>query len=455
MKKPTNLEELSIICDNLLDAVIIMESDGTITHWNAMAQKMIGASKQEALGTKLCDTIFHESADSIEREECKSLLASFDFHAGEKRREMVIRKQGGVNQPVLITLKPVKFEEQDNILVIIKDISARVRSESMLRDIAFEIIGSTSEEVFNAMANYLAEIFSADYCLVGELVEGKRDIIKTIAVNEKGKVANNFEYNLVGSPFEEDVATGAYFCMSDAREAFPSAELLKEWEIDSFIGTPIYDLSGRIIGVLAIMACKMLDNLNLAEVMLQIFSLRASAELERMRSEREIEKKNRMLLELSVTDSLTNLYNHKYILDSLTKEIDREGRYHNNLSIIMFDLDHFKKINDTFGHQVGDEVLISVASTLKSSLRPVDIIGRYGGEEFLAILPNQSIESAKIVGEKIRENIQDIKWDVPDLKVTVSGGIIQFKDESAADLINKADELLYRAKENGRNRMEI
>ncbi|MCP4150123.1 MAG: diguanylate cyclase [bacterium] len=169
----------------------------------------------------------------------------------------------------------------------------------------------------------------------------------------------------------------------------------------------------------------------------------------------ELNKKNKILENLAITDSLTGLYNHKYIIERLRNEISEAKRYKKNLSIVMMDIDYFKKVNDTYGHQVGDDVLVGVSTAITDNLREVDLAGRYGGEEFMLILNVTNLEGAKIVAQRIRKAIQNLTWDIEELNVTISAGLACLKDENASALIEKADALLYKAKKNGRNRLEI
>ena len=164
----------------------------------------------------------------------------------------------------------------------------------------------------------------------------------------------------------------------------------------------------------------------------------------------ELNNKIRELEDMVIRDSMTNLYNHKYVLDRLTDEISRAARYNDIVSIIMFDLDHFKLVNDKYGHTIGDDVLLKVTDVLTSSTRTSDIAARYGGEEFLVVLPSSNLDAAKVVAEKIRSAIENLKWD-NGLHVTISAGVTQSCGESATELLIKADSLLYQAKENGRN----
>ncbi len=167
-----------------------------------------------------------------------------------------------------------------------------------------------------------------------------------------------------------------------------------------------------------------------------------------------LKEQNELLQKLSITDRMTGLYNHQYIIDSLSKRIAESKRYKQPLSIAMMDIDFFKKVNDSHGHAFGDHVLIKISSIMEDTIRKTDMVGRYGGEEFLVIFTNTDSKNALKTTERIRESVEKQKWDKPKLKVTISGGVGQAKDEDASEIIIKVDNLLYKAKENGRNRIE-
>jgi two-component system cell cycle response regulator len=160
------------------------------------------------------------------------------------------------------------------------------------------------------------------------------------------------------------------------------------------------------------------------------------------------------LEEKAVKDSLTKLYNHNSIIEKLNHEVRRAGRYGSPLSVIMVDIDHFKDINDTYGHPFGDSVLLKLSGILKSNIRVVDSVGRYGGEEFLIILPEVERESAYKVMQRIMEKLIHQDWGEKDVTVTLSAGIAVFSGEDTETLISIADEHLYAAKRKGRNRIE-
>lgn len=170
---------------------------------------------------------------------------------------------------------------------------------------------------------------------------------------------------------------------------------------------------------------------------------------------------NAKLYELSITDGMTKLFIHRFFQIRLSEEMVRARRYGSKLSLIMFDIDHFKNFNDTYGHQVGDEVLIGVANIIKKAVRQeVDVAARYGGEEFTVIAPETDAPDAMIVSERIRKAIEAAEFPGPEekvLKVKVSLGISTFPthSEDKMELIRKADTALYFSKENGRNQSTI
>ena len=162
------------------------------------------------------------------------------------------------------------------------------------------------------------------------------------------------------------------------------------------------------------------------------------------------------LYELAITDGLTKLFIHRYFQARLEEEMVRAKRYHTACSLILFDIDHFKKFNDTYGHQQGDIVLIEVAKLIKQTVREtVDIPARYGGEEFAIILPETDAKGAHLVAERLRKTIEayDFPGQEKALKVTVSLGIATFPDHASVKsvLIKKADMALYECKGRGRN----
>jgi diguanylate cyclase (GGDEF)-like protein len=156
---------------------------------------------------------------------------------------------------------------------------------------------------------------------------------------------------------------------------------------------------------------------------------------------------------LAVTDRLTGLSNRRGAEAVLKREMLRARRYGLSLSVVLFDVDHFKRINDTHGHSVGDHVLRQVARGIAGQVRETDLAARWGGEEFIVLLANTGLESAHICAERIRRTVSMMSTPTGE-PVTISGGAVQMQSgETITDLLGRADELLYRAKREGRNRV--
>ncbi|NMF95885.2 GGDEF domain-containing protein [Aromatoleum toluolicum] len=158
------------------------------------------------------------------------------------------------------------------------------------------------------------------------------------------------------------------------------------------------------------------------------------------------------LRRLSTTDALTGLYNRRHMEYVLTTEHSRSARTKAPFAVLMFDIDHFKKFNDTYGHEQGDRVLQAVARTFRDSLRKYDTPCRYGGEEFIGILPQTNLDGGMAVAERLRCEVENLVVD--GLKVTISIGVSAYADtgtESVDQLIHAADQALYRSKAGGRN----
>lgn len=156
------------------------------------------------------------------------------------------------------------------------------------------------------------------------------------------------------------------------------------------------------------------------------------------------------LRELSERDPLTNMYNRRHLYEMLEAEIRRARRYDTALSIVMFDIDRFKNVNDTHGHVVGDRVLVGIAEIARKQLRSVDLLARYGGEEFIIVTPGIDRVQAVVLAERLRTLIASAKLDVVP-QVTCSFGVHQFHGEDMDIFIRRVDDLLYKAKQKGRN----
>ena len=189
-------------------------------------------------------------------------------------------------------------------------------------------------------------------------------------------------------------------------------------------------------------------------------SARIKMQLKLQKLIKDLEKSKEELKFLASTDPLTKLYNRRFFSEYSERILNLAKRDKRDLSIIMLDIDRFKKINDTFGHKVGDDSIAALASALKKFTRKSDLLCRFGGEEFLVLLPETDINGAVAMAEKIRKEIEKLRIDIKNgtkINFTVSIGVAQMcgKNDSIEALIYRSDKALYKAKESGRNRVNI
>jgi diguanylate cyclase (GGDEF)-like protein/PAS domain S-box-containing protein len=217
--------------------------------------------------------------------------------------------------------------------------------------------------------------------------------------------------------------------------------------------TPVLDGDGNVTHFIAIK---------------QDVTSRKQADDELKHAKEQLEKANKELQvafqqqqRLAQTDSLTGIHNRRYLFELAGHEFDLARRYGHPLSIIMFDLDHFKEVNDNFGHALGDQMLARVSVIARSQLRGVDLIGRYGGEEFMIVLPMTEANQAFLLAERIHKAVGGLRFETEKgiASITLSAGIAEMihdsRDASIDDIIRRADEALYAAKQAGRNRTMI
>ncbi|MFZ5952436.1 MAG: diguanylate cyclase, partial [Candidatus Rifleibacteriota bacterium] len=243
--------------------------------------------------------------------------------------------------------------------------------------------------------------------------------------------------------------TGSSLIVNDGHRdpLFKSFDSTSDYErsIRNLISVPL-KIKDRVTGV--INGTNKLNN--------ESFSEEDQRLLEALAQQAAMAVEHARLYELAITDGLTKLFIHRYFQARLEEEMVRAKRYHTACSLILFDIDHFKKFNDTYGHQQGDIVLIEVAKLIKLAVRDtVDIPARYGGEEFAIILPETDAKGALLVAERLRKTVEafDFPGQEQALKVTISLGVATFPDHASVKsvLIKKADMALYECKNRGRN----
>jgi len=243
---------------------------------------------------------------------------------------------------------------------------------------------------------------------------------------------------------------------SESAHAFAVRLPIPRVSIVATDGRPFSEVERRLI-------LEMFDVLRLAEESEARYEELEHRMLSLQRENLDLTVKNRLLSEVSSRDSLTGLYNRWFVMEKIDTELNRSLRHGSPMSLLMMDVDHFKRINDTWGHSAGDQVLQGIGKLLRDCCRVYDVPGRYGGEEFCIVLPETKIGNTSAVAERIRQRLAATELQCGDTSIAVTASIgiagMDTPDEgdtlSPAGLIERADRALYSAKNRGRNRVEM
>lgn len=268
------------------------------------------------------------------------------------------------------------------------------------------------------------------------------------------EVQATYVNNIIDNNFIKKVNRGYTIALSILLALFIASVVTR---VSSAFTASMMSLSAYFIYILVAYYSMKYENLWLEVVYPLIFSIAAftfAYVVKYLIKSRDFEQQYR----LATTDGLTELYNHRYFQEQIRMQIEQSKRYNHNFSLIIIDIDFFKKFNDTFGHQSGDAVLRQVAQTLKKNVRATDIVCRYGGEEMSIILPNTGKDEAFSTAQKICERVASKKFKLAgdkETNVTISLGVSTFPydGDSASSIIEAADKRLYNAKNNGRNQV--
>lgn len=301
-----------------------------------------------------------------------------------------------------------------------------------------------SSQVLDLMVEHIRQVAFADMVHISLMEDGRLQI-KRSWCEKREQGGQNFPINLEAPIYQTLLQSGKPITIADTHDY---ADLFKghdDCSMQSWAGAPII-YNGKTIGLIAVISqTPNMFNVKHGEH-LSIYASQAALALENAHLFEEVQR-------MAILDGLTGIYNRRYLFEMGQKEFDRAQRYKAVFSAVMMDIDHFKKVNDTQGHLRGDQVLREVAIFGGQGLRKADIFGRYGGEEFLILLPETNLANAVKTAERIRQGIiQQVSH-----KITLSAGVAELSEEMTRleDLIDQADQALYRAKNSGRDRVSI
>lgn len=350
-----------------------------------------------------------------------------------------------------IQAKGLRSHFDDEMALLNDFLESRFKEYEVLQEITQIIVGILDvRELLSTVLKLASRVLQADRGFVLLYDESSDDLrsIVTRHFDDETTLSHdmNFSQTIARSCYQKRKVVLIADAMVDAR--FDSAHSIVASSVRSVVCLPL--IKGDVIsGVIY------LDNLTTPGC----FSDKQLSFLKSFAAQVALALENARLYTQAVTDGLTKLYNRKYVDERIADEMIRANRYERDCSLIILDVDYFKKVNDNYGHNVGDLVLQKVARTLEEAARSTDVVSRYGGEEFLMLLTETNGEGAVRVAERIREKVEQIEFQLDDgrvVKVTISAGVAGFQDTyegSVRKFVEKADQGLYRAKDTGRNRV--
>jgi two-component system cell cycle response regulator len=378
-------------------------------------------------------------------------------------RELLARIQAQLKQRATLRSAREALRETETELHRARE---EAESQRKLVDILHDVTGElSSDEIYRILARRVARALNISHCSV--ILARAGDEMGLVATAYESPGLRNLQVRLDRYPeIRTALEQGVAVLIQDTRTNPLYEDIRKIWEaegrtvpIRSVIALP-FSLDRMQGGVFFLRttdgeAPLTTDDVGFADTVIRA----AAAAIRRAQIFESARADNARLAALAITDPLTGLLNRRALIDRLATEVDRARRYGTVVTLLMVDIDHFKRVNDTLGHLAGDDVLREVAAVLQNTVRTVDLVARYGGEEFVVVLPETGRDGAVAFADRVRERIAIHPFLAPvreGLALTASIGVATFPAErvdTVEDLFARADEALYRAKADGRNRV--
>jgi diguanylate cyclase (GGDEF)-like protein/PAS domain S-box-containing protein len=458
-------EKFSKAFHNMPDALVIsMAGTAKILAVNDSFEEISGFSSEEAVGKSALQDL-NLWVNSADRE---AFVRQLRKTGQVVNYEAKFRRKNGQFMDGMISGETIQLTQGECFLLIIRDVTERKKIEQAevdqrilaeaLRDTATALTSTLkSDEVLDRILENIGKVVpndTANFMLLSE--DDQLSIVRSRGYTERGlKDLHGMRSSLHQLPLLIQVMA------SGRPTAFPDVLSEPDWKpqeitqwIRSYAVAPIL-ARGRIIGFLNLdSAIPGYFNQEMAD-RLQAFADQASIAIENARLYEDVQ-------DLAITDSLTGLFNRRGLFQLGEREVTRSQRFQHPLAVLMVDIDNFKSVNDTYGHQTGDRVLAVLAACLRSQVRNVDLLARYGGEEFTILLTETNRENAVKAAERLRLAVADL--DIPvggttsgSLRVTISLGLVMLTSETLdlSHLLFCADQAMYTAKNEGRNRVVV
>mgnify|MGYP005845740973 CR=1 FL=1 len=422
-----NEARLSSIIRSMAEGVIVLDTDGSFSVANERAAQILGAVPHALESLSLSDF----ESDCLRLDGTPMPVEEFPafmtLATGQPQREVVLGLERPDGQPVWIQIstEPVHADGSDEVIAVVatfSDITERISTERALRE-SEERLSLAIEGAKLGMWDWQLDTRELSFNAIAERMLGYR----------KNEVASNVSsVRALAHPDDEGTLVEQMEAHLVGRLPFFEADVRMRRKSGGYIWT---NIRGRV-----------------TERNQDDRPLRVTGMMIDISQRKQLEAR---LHELATTDELTGLFNRRHGNEVLGDEIDRTRRTGDALGLMLLDIDHFKQVNDQFGHDVGDKLLAEVAELLQTRLRKTDTTARWGGEEFAVILPNTDSRAARRIADEMLHRMQEIR--TPDGKaVSASFGVVDYRgDESASELVKRADRMMYRAKSAGRARVEV
>lgn len=469
------------ICSGAMDAIVCMDDEGKITIWNTAAERIFGYSADQAIGQNLHNLItpsrFHEKfarGFAQFRESGRGPVLG-------KTIEIDALRSDGEEFPIELSISALRIEERWHAVGIIRDITERKNSESQLKEKEQLLLQeretiTVANERLNQQTTELKQF--AEHM---ELLTQFSEFLQICATNEE-------VHNIVGQ-FGSQLfphSDGALYIFQESRNWLEQVAFWGDPQIGC-TGFPLNDcwsirkgqphlysvtkpgprclhvdsqtecclcvplvLLGEVFGVMFVQWQKERSDPDEEKLVARLTSDTALA-LANLRLRKQLK-------DLSIRDSLTGLYNRRYMEEFFGQELMRARRSAKTFSVIMIDIDHFKNFNDKFGHEAGDAVLHELGQFFLSEMRGSDVVCRYGGEEFIMLLPESNLSDTLRRAEQLREKVKQMRVrflnnGLPEINLSLGVSCFPEHGQNREDLIRAADDALYRAKSEGRDRV--
>jgi diguanylate cyclase (GGDEF)-like protein/PAS domain S-box-containing protein len=464
-------EGLRLLIDGVKDyAIFRLDSEGHIASWNAGAQRINGYLADEVIGKHF--SIFYLPEDVASGKPARAL--SIAAQEGRFEEEGWRVRKDGSRFFASVSVSPLRDESENlrGFAKVTRDITERRAAEATQNDLqALELRSNeirtlsqlghmlhacmTEAEAFNVIREGAPQLFTTESGAL-YLMSPSRDVLETASV--WGAPAHDEQVFPQADCWA--LRTGHPYYVNDSRSAM-LCKHLNRWPTTSHLCVPM-TAQADILGVLHISA----NPASPAGVQEMVPPIPASKQQLAMTFTEQVGlaianvKLRETLKTQSIRDPLTGLFNRRYMQESLERELRRAARSERQLSAILLDIDHFKQYNDSYGHEIGDVVLRELSSLLLSQIRFEDIACRLGGEEFILILPETSLEVAQQRGEKLREAIRHLMIQsrgqlLGTITVSIGVSVFPMHGTTSAAFLQSADDALYRAKKEGRDRLVI